>query len=174
TVDLSAPSAKIGDVLSELVRQPAGPGLPVPPEIRLEVDIAAGERVDAGVLRRFADPAAITCPNCQGVMSLVRGSKPLRFRCQVGHAMTGDVLAREQEAAVDEALRVALRIIEERAELVTRLAEDARNSARRVMAEMYEERAVEYRRYAETIRRAVLLSMAPFQPSADEGGEGME
>lgn len=171
TVDLQVPGARIGDVLSDLVREPAGPGVPIPPDIRLEVDIAAGERVDSEVIGRFADPAAITCPNCHGVMSLVRGGKPLRFRCQVGHAMTVDVLAKEQEGAVDEALRVALRVIEERAELVTRMAEDARTSARPAVAEMYEERAREYRRYGDTIRRAVLMSMAPAAPRYDEGGQ---
>lgn len=171
TADLSVPSTRIGDVLSELVREPAGPALPVPPDIRLEVDIAAGERVDSGVLRRFADPAAVTCPHCHGVLSKVRGANPLRFRCQVGHAMTADVLAKEQENAVDEALRVALRVIEERAELVERMAEDGRNAGRRSVAEMYAERAIEYRRYADTLRRAVLLSMAAAEPSGNEGGQ---
>ena len=171
TVDLQAPGARLGDVLSELVRGPAGPGVPIPPEIRLEVDIAAGERVDSEVIGRFSDPSAVTCPNCHGVMSRVRGAKPLRFRCQVGHAMTADVLAKEQEGAIDEALRVALRVIEERAELVTRMSEDARTSARPAVAEMYEERAREYRRYGDTIRRAVLMSMGPAAPRYDEGGQ---
>ena len=172
TVDLSIPSARIGDVLSDLALQAAGPIVPIPPEIRLEVDIAAGERVDSEVMRRFADPAALTCPACGGIMSAVRGGKPLRFRCQVGHAMTADVIAKEQENAVDEALRVALRIIEERAELVTRMAEDGRVTGRAAVAEMYDDRALEYRRYADTIRRAVLMSIAPITPSDDEGGQG--
>ncbi|MGI4975518.1 MAG: chemotaxis protein CheB [Janthinobacterium lividum] len=171
TVDLLVPGVRIGDVLSELVREPAGPGVPVPPEIRLEVDIAAGERSDSQVIGRFATPSAVTCPTCHGVMSMVRGARPLRFRCQVGHAMTADILAREQEGAVDEALRVALRVIEERAELVTRMAEDARDSARPSVAELYQDRAVEYRRYAETIRRAVLMAMAPVAPQQDEGDQ---
>lgn len=171
TVDLLVPAARIGDVLSELAREPAGPGLPVPPEIRLEVDIAAGERADSEIVGRFASPAAVTCPNCHGVMSLVRGGKPLRFRCQVGHAMTAEVLAKEQESAVDEALRVALRVIEERAELVGRMAEDARASARPAVAELYGERAAEYRRNADTIRRAVLMSMTPSGSRYDEGGQ---
>ncbi len=170
TVDLSMPSARLGDVLSDLAREPAGPGVPIPLEIRLEVDIAAGERVDSEVVGRFADPAALTCPSCGGVLSAVRGAKPLRFRCQVGHALTAEVVAKQQENTVDEALRVALRIIEERAELVTRMAADGLSSGRGAVAEMYEERAVEYRAYADTLRRAVLKSMAPGAPSDGEGG----
>ena len=67
-------------------------------------------RIDSDVLRRIADPAALTCPHCSGVLSKVRDAKPLRFRCQVGHAYTAEVVAKEQENAVDEALRVARRI----------------------------------------------------------------
>ena len=85
--------------------------------------------------------------------------------------MTADVIAKEQENAVDEALRVALRIIGERAELVTRMAEDGRANGRDAVATMYDDRALEYRHYADTIRRVVLMSMAPMAPSNDEGGQ---
>ena len=171
SADLVAPGARIGDVLADLARESAGPRLPIPPEIRLEVDIAAGERIDSNVLTRIADPAPLVCPDCGGVMSQMQGPGPLRFRCQVGHAKTAEVLAYEQESAVDEALRVALRVIEERAELVSRMAEDGRQAGRRAVAEMYQERAEEYRRYGDTIRRAVLRTMRPPEPSGDEGGQ---
>jgi two-component system chemotaxis response regulator CheB len=171
TVDLIVPSLKLGDVLSDLVRTEAGPMPPVPPEIRLEVDIAAGERVDSDFIRRIADPAALTCPSCGGALSAVRAGSPLRFRCQVGHGFGADILAREQEGRVDEALRVALRIIVERAELVARMAEEGRRAGRKAVAEMYEERSAEYRRYAEVIRRAALKSFeAPAGPAFDEEG----
>jgi two-component system chemotaxis response regulator CheB len=171
TADLVVPSARLGDVLSDLARESAGAALPVPPEIRLEVDIAAGERIDSDMLAKFADPAALTCPNCGGVLSKMKLANPLRFRCQVGHAFAPDVLAKEQESRVDEALRVALRIIEERAELVQRMAEDGRQSGRRAVAEMYDARAREYRGYADTLRRAMLNMLDEPAPDAEPGPE---
>jgi two-component system chemotaxis response regulator CheB len=164
TVDLCVPGARIGDVLSDLVRKEPGAALPIPAEIRLEVEIAAGERIGSDNLLEIADPAALTCPSCGGVLSKLKMSNPLRFRCQVGHAYSADALAAEQESRVDEALRVALRIIEERAELVRRMAETGRQNGRLAVAEMYEARAVEYRQYADMIRRVVLGSLDP-QPS---------
>ena len=92
-------------------------------------------------------------------MSEITGSHPLRYRCQVGHGYTAKQLETEQESAVDEALRVALRVIGERAELVGRMALEAATSGRNTTADLYRERATEYRGYAETIRRAVLLRM---------------
>jgi two-component system chemotaxis response regulator CheB len=161
TIDLCVPGATMGDVLSELVREQPGAALPIPPEIRLEVEIAAGERIGSDRLVSVGDPVALTCPACGGVLSEVRDSRPMRFRCQVGHGFTADTLAKEQESRVDEALRVALRIIEERAELVQRMAADGRRSGRLAVAETYEARAAEYREYADMIRRVVLRSLDP-------------
>lgn len=50
--------------------------------------------------------------------------------------MSADIVAKERENAVDEALRIALRVIGERAELVFRMAEDARRSGRPTVAQM--------------------------------------
>jgi two-component system chemotaxis response regulator CheB len=167
TVDLCVPSARIGDVLSDLAREAAGTMFPVPPEIALEVEIAAGERIGSDSLRNIANPAALTCPSCGGVLSKLKIGNPLRFRCQVGHAFTADSLAKDQEGRVDEALRVALRIIEERAELVHRMAQDGRATGRRAVAEMYDARAAEYREYADLIRQAVLRALEEKEPAED-------
>ncbi|MGJ4944821.1 chemotaxis protein CheB [Bradyrhizobium sp. HKCCYLS1011] len=161
SVDFCIPGADIGDVLARLSKDQAGTAGPVPPDVRLEVEIAAGERIDSQILSGLGTPAALTCPSCAGVLSRLTVDKTLRFRCQVGHASTADVLAKEQEIRVDEAMRVALRIIGERAELVSRMAEDARQCGRRAIAEMYETRAVEYRGYADMIRQVVLQSLDP-------------
>ena len=168
TVDLCVPAARLGDVLSDLAREAAGAALPVPPEIRLEVEIAAGDRIGSDKLTGIAEPAPLTCPSCGGVLSMVKMSHPLRFRCQVGHAYTADALAREQESRVDEAMRVALRIIEERAELVHRMAENGRLSGRVAVAQMYDVRAAEYREYADMIRRVMLQSLDPEPPPRTE------
>jgi two-component system chemotaxis response regulator CheB len=169
-VELVAPASRLGLEIARLANEPACEPAPAPEDIRMEVAIAAGDPIDSTILRRVANPAPLTCPSCGGVMSVMRYGKLLRFRCQVGHAMTAEVMAKEQEGAVDEALRVALRVIEERAELVDRMANDSRASERGAAAEIYERRAAEYRNYAEVIRRAVMLSMDSI-PAEGQGTE---
>jgi two-component system chemotaxis response regulator CheB len=63
------------------------------------------------------------------------------------------------ESQVDEAIRIALRIMEERAELVSRMARDAEELGRSITADLYARRAEEYRVHAEILRQAVLRSM---------------
>jgi two-component system, chemotaxis family, protein-glutamate methylesterase/glutaminase len=158
-VDLSASALEIAGAIKRFMAEKPHKARQLPPSVRLEVDIAAGRRADTAKTVQIADPVALTCPDCGGVLSEVRDSTPLRFRCQVGHAFTDKTLFTQQEDAVDEAMRVALRIIEERAVLVDRMAKDAINAHRSSMAEMHEQRAIEYRRHADLLRHVIIRGM---------------
>jgi two-component system chemotaxis response regulator CheB len=160
-------AADLGELMRELARTEAGPAVPTPDSLLFEVEVAAGARLGSDLLRRFAQPVALTCPDCAGVLSEVRGAHPLRYRCQIGHAFTADHLA-AQSARVDEAVRLAMRIMEERVELVSRMARDARETGRMAVAELYDARAEEYRRYAATLRDAAILSLRAGPEDDDE------
>jgi two-component system, chemotaxis family, protein-glutamate methylesterase/glutaminase len=164
--DYVAPTADLARTIAEIVRQDADETIPCPDNVQLEVEIAAGGAVGARVIRQIADPSAISCPDCQGVLSEIRDEAPLRYRCQIGHAMTAELVA-ARTSEVDEAMRIALRVMEERVTLVTRMAEDARRTGRISVAELYESRAEEYGRYATVLREAAVASLRD-RPSADE------
>ena len=157
-VDHVVSAEEIGELLVSLARTDAGPPNPTPESLAFEVRIASGAGAGSEALLRFATPSPLTCPGCGGVLSEVKDDRPLRYRCQIGHAYTAEELSTQYEQ-VDEAIRVAMRIVEERAALVRRMAADARDSGRTALAELYEARAREYQGYAETLRRAAFLSM---------------
>ena len=60
---------------------------------------------------------------------------------------------------MNEAIRVAMRIMEERVTLVGRMARDARGAGRDAVAELYDARVSEYRGYAATLREAAVAMM---------------
>lgn len=151
-------SDNLARVLTEIVTAETREAAACPDSVELEVRIAAGARLGSDALRDLADPSALSCPDCQGVLSEVREQKPLRYRCQIGHAMTAEVLATRREQ-VDEAMRIALRVMEERVTLVRRMAIDARETGRHAVAELYERRAEEYGRYALTLREAATAAL---------------
>lgn len=152
-VDYRAPLRDIPGTLVELCRLPAGPPREVPPDIRLEVDIALGHGTPQQ-LAEIADYAGISCPACGGALSQMR-QRPLRFRCQVGHAYTAEALEGVTEGSVDEALRVALRIVEERGTLNRKMADEARRQGRRAAAASHDRRASETTHHADALRRAI-------------------
>jgi two-component system chemotaxis response regulator CheB len=156
--DAVAPADRLAGLLAEIATQDAGKTKAPPPALPLEVRIAGGARLGSEALRQIADPSPITCPDCQGVLSEVRGEEPLRYRCQTGHAQTAEVLAGRSEQ-VDQAMRIALRVMEERLSLVVRMAEDARRTGRDAVADLYQSRAEEYGHYASVLRDASIAAM---------------
>ena len=157
-VDHVATAADLAAVLTEVAGEQAGPSIAASDALALEVGIAAGARLGSDKLLRFADPSALSCPDCHGVLSEVREGQPLRYRCQIGHAYSAEVMATHIDE-VDEAMRIAMRVMEERVTLVERMAEDARRTGRLAVAELYDARAEEYGRYAAALRDAAVLSM---------------
>ena len=157
-VDEVAAARDLAELLVRISRSTAGEAHCPTAALQLEVAIAGGSRLGSDELQRIADPSALTCPNCQGVLSEVRDEHPLRYRCQIGHAMTAEVLA-ERNDQVNEAMRIALRVMEEKVTLVTRMARDARATGRDAVADLYESRSREYSGYAETLRAAAIRTM---------------
>lgn len=158
-VDHVGRADELSGLLAILAGSAAGPAGPAPSELELEVAIAAGRRLGSDQLRAIADATPLSCPHCHGVMSEIRGAKPLRYRCQIGHAFTAEALVSSQDGGVGEALRIAMRMMEERVELVTRMGREARESGRNAVAELYEARATEYAGYAATLRRAATMDL---------------
>jgi two-component system chemotaxis response regulator CheB len=155
-VDYRAPVSKLAQVLAQLTNEPAPPPLPVPGDIALEVQIAAGRPSTTDMIAQIAVPVALSCPACSGVLSEIAEPSRLRFRCQIGHAYTAHALDKEQEAAIAEAVGVALRVLEERHTLLIKMASDAKRQGHNQSAKQFEERAADHRRQTDIIRKAAI------------------
>lgn len=153
-VDYRADLEDLAPLMSRLTLESIGPRPTVPDEIRLEVEIALGRAMGPREVAEIADPVQLSCPACGGVLSQIK-RRPLRFRCQVGHCYTAESLAAASEGSVDEAMRVALRIVEERMVLTEKMADEARRSGRNAAALANERRAEECRRNADILSRAL-------------------
>ncbi len=105
-------------------------------------------------------------------MSQING-EPLRFRCQVGHAYSAAALADEQEGSVDEAIRVALRIVEERALLTEKMAQEARTHGRHAAARSFEIRAAEYRQQSELLRQSAIAGFESRRPATQQDANSL-
>jgi two-component system chemotaxis response regulator CheB len=154
----------IAPLLASLAREEAPLGRAASAETRLEVEIAMGEAVVRDGLAEMAEPSTLSCPQCQGVLSEVMVEGPRRFRCQIGHALTADILDECQHNALETAMGVALRIVEERIGLLNRLASDARIQGNHAAAALHEARAQDYGEQAEILWRAVLTAVKTREP----------
>jgi two-component system chemotaxis response regulator CheB len=117
-----------------------------------ETDMAGMDPVAIESLDRPGHPSGFSCPDCHGVLFHIEEGMLRRFRCRVGHAWSVDSLLAQHGQAVEGALWMALRSLEEKAALCAELADGARVSGYTLTADRFAEQAGEAQAAAETIR----------------------
>jgi two-component system chemotaxis response regulator CheB len=156
-VDHSLRVAEIGPLLARLAAEPpAAPEPPVPPELELETDMAELE-VDA--LQRPDRPGNLSgfgCPECGGTLWELHEGDMVRYRCRVGHAWSPDSLLAKQSDGLEAALWTALRALEERAVLATKMARRADLRSYDLVAAKFRDQANEAAAHARVIRNVLL------------------
>jgi two-component system chemotaxis response regulator CheB len=109
--------------------------------------IGEGPRDDAKGTR-------FTCSDCGGVLFEEEEAGVTRFRCSVGHVFSMESLAAGQAERLEGALWTAVRALEDRAELRTRMSKRAARSGTRRTAEGFRAQADEARARAALVREA--------------------
>lgn len=122
-VDHVVPLAEMGALLTKLLKRPARKDKPVPEDIAIEARIAERVLSDLRSVEAVGDQVPFNCPNCGGVLWEVAKGGVLRYRCHTGHAYTSAVLLAEQNAKIEETLWIALRMFEERRNLLTTMSD---------------------------------------------------
>ncbi|HEY4195891.1 MAG TPA: chemotaxis protein CheB [Mucilaginibacter sp.] len=138
-VDYCLPLAEMGGVLYQLMARKIGRRKAVPKDIFIEATIAERVLSDLPSVNALGKQVPFNCPNCGGVLWEVAGGPRKRYRCHTGHAYTAAALLAEQTKKIEETMWVALRMFEERKNLLTTIAADsagalARNALERAEA----------------------------------------
>jgi two-component system chemotaxis response regulator CheB len=117
-------------------------------------------------------PSAFACPDCHGVLFDLAEGDVHRYRCRVGHAWSAESLVDRQGQAVESALWMALRSLEERGALARRVAASAVEADRPWSVQHFQARAEEAEQHAGVLRRLLLTHAAeppPGHPVDDPG-----
>jgi two-component system chemotaxis response regulator CheB len=139
-------------LLANLAEPPADPA---PTGMRVEVEME-GFSMEAFEGHHPGRPSGFSCPDCHGVLWQIKDGGLERYRCRVGHAWSPESLLTQQSEALEAALWVALRSLEERAALARRLAEPARRRGHAITATRFEEQAAEAQQAARLVRDLLL------------------
>jgi two-component system chemotaxis response regulator CheB len=155
-VDHVLPAAAMGELLARLIADSAeAPADPAPTGMRVEVEME-GFSLEAFEGSHPGRPSGFSCPDCNGVLWQIQDGGLERYRCRVGHAWSPESLLTQQSEALEAALWIALRSLEERAALARRLAEPARRRGHRITAGRFEEQAAEAQQAARLVRDLLL------------------
>lgn len=90
----------------------------------IEAKIAQRVLSDLPSVEALGDQVPYNCPDCGGVLWQIAEGKLLRYRCHTGHAFTASSLLAQQTERIEETLWVALRMFEERQNLLVTMAKN--------------------------------------------------
>ena len=123
-VDYCLPISEMGNLLIKLIHQKLPRFETVPEDVITEAKIAERVLSDLPSVNKVGNQVPFNCPGCGGVLWQVKKDNNLRFRCHTGHAYTAAALLAEQTEKIEETMWSALRMFEERKNLLTEMAQE--------------------------------------------------
>lgn len=123
-VDYCLPISEMGALLYQLIPRKLRKSIPVPSDISIEAKIAERVLSDLASVNKVGDQVPFNCPGCGGVLWKVEKDSDSRYRCHTGHAYTAASLLAEQTKKIEETMWTALRMFEERKNLLTTMAQE--------------------------------------------------
>jgi two-component system chemotaxis response regulator CheB len=96
----------------------------IPSHIIKEAEIA--ERVALGIenVDPLGERSPYSCPDCGGALWEVMGENLVRYRCHTGHVYNQDELFIRQTEALENTLWIAMRMLEERRDLLRKMIQE--------------------------------------------------
>jgi two-component system, chemotaxis family, protein-glutamate methylesterase/glutaminase len=124
-------------------------------ELIKEVGMARMEPAAMHDLQRPGLPSGFGCPDCAGALYQLEEGNLVRYRCRVGHAWSSESLLARQTVALEGALWIALRSLEEQAALNSELGARASGQGHDRTAMRFQENVQEAIGAAELVRQLI-------------------
>jgi two-component system chemotaxis response regulator CheB len=152
-VNYVLPVAEIGIMLEELVhRQPSLQS--APEDIKAEAQIAERVMTETANVEKLGERSVFICPDCGGPLWEMNHGDVPRYRCHTGHAHLAETLLYEKDKQLEETLWIAMRILEERKNMLVTLTGQPGVSER--IKSIYEDKIEEARSHIERIKKILL------------------
>lgn len=116
-------AVELGEHMSRIVAEEAGPHRQAAREVELEMKIAGLEKASMASEESLGDLTPYNCPDCNGVLWEIEDGPMVRYRCHTGHAYTSRTLEKRQDEMLERNLYDSLRACRERAHFVRDLAD---------------------------------------------------
>jgi two-component system chemotaxis response regulator CheB len=113
--------------------------------------------------------SVLTCPECGGVLWELQEGALTRYRCHVGHVYSIESMIEEQGQTLEAALWTAVRALEERAALLSRLATQAETRGHNHTSERFLRAAADAEQDADAVRKVLAKGTLKNDPEAPTG-----
>lgn len=154
-VDFCVPLEEMGTLLEEITRNSFEPHA-VPADIQEEARIAEQVAVGIDNVKPIGESSAFVCPDCGGLLWEMVNDHVTRYRCYTGHVFNQDELLIRKSQALESTLWTALRILEERKNLLDKIARQEAARGWKQAAALKTDRATELEEHIQRLKQVLL------------------
>ena len=152
--DTIAPAAKLGGLIAGITAMDLPDTPPPADDSLLNAELAMSELAPVTTDELAVSAVGYGCPACGGSLFQIDERPVPRYRCRVGHAWSPESLLEEQAIALEGALWMALRALEEKSALSRRMA-GSQNPRHAATGTRFLDMADDAEAAGETIRRLI-------------------
>jgi two-component system, chemotaxis family, protein-glutamate methylesterase/glutaminase len=156
--DYVVPVSEMGECIKKTLAKPPKKKK-IPGDVKTEAEIAARVQVGIEKLSQLGNHSLFSCPDCGGGLWEIGGNGSKRYRCHVGHAFTEHGLLGSMEVSTESALWTALRILEERKNLLQSLGAKEKKTGNKSIASRYLKRTKELETQMDTIKKVLFRTL---------------
>jgi|SRR5664279_1574375 len=137
--------------------------IPAPEDVLIESEIAERVVVNYDLVRKLGEKSIYACPDCGGGLWNITGNGENaagadRYRCHIGHSYTEKDLVIKQAQIFESTLWTALRIMEERRNLLKKMETDHARKGLSAMAKSYQDKADDIQVHVDKMKEILYAS----------------
>jgi two-component system, chemotaxis family, protein-glutamate methylesterase/glutaminase len=151
-VDHCIPLSEMAPVIEEHIAGFEKKNVEIPADIVREAEIAEKSATGIDQIQDLGERSVYSCPDCGGHLWEMTSEKISRYRCNIGHAYTEREFFIKQAEALESTLWVAVRIMEERKNLMIKLENDYRRKGLATMSVFYKDKGEEMRIHIDKLK----------------------
>jgi len=134
--------------------------IPAPADVVIESQIAERVVVDYENVRKIGENSIYACPDCGGGLWSIKkeNGKADRYRCHIGHSYSEKDLVVKQGEILESTLWTALRIMEERRNLLKKMEDDHLKKGLSRMAANYQDKGKEIQFHVDKMKEILFAT----------------
>jgi two-component system, chemotaxis family, protein-glutamate methylesterase/glutaminase len=142
-VDFVLPVAAMSEAIQQTIATKQIDHIAVPPELKAEVALVEKTVTEIAEIQNLGEQTVYTCPDCGGSLWELKDGDHTRYRCHVGHAYSQKDLLHEQVHSINASLWTALRLMEQRRNLLNKMSKEEAEKGLHSLVKMHTERVRE-------------------------------
>ena len=159
-VDYVLPVSGMNEAIQQTISQKTIEGIKVPEEIKAEAALIENTVTSIIEVSKLGKQSVYSCPDCGGGLWEIKDGEHTHYRCHIGHAFSENELLRKQFESLNATLWVAVRMMEERRNLLHKISNDEKKKSMFLLAEMHNDRAKELEVHIDNLKH-LLFNVKP-------------